>query len=129
MVIPEGLKGFLDKDSKLKSWPLRKHRDKQLLALKFLAAAEYNDALVNIPFMNEQAGDTTTALKRYRQLLKDHPTHPDSAWLRKRIEKFSAPVKENNNWRIAPLCPPQQGAQCGHKPGFPRTAFCNLLQP
>ena len=50
--IPEGLKGFLDKDSKLKSWPSRKHREKQLLALDFLAAKfetgrEYSEKEVN----------------------------------------------------------------------------------
>jgi hypothetical protein len=63
---------------------------------KYPKAEEYNDALVDISYMDEQAGDTASALKGYRQLLKERPTHPDTAWLRKRIEKFSTPAKENN---------------------------------
>jgi TolA-binding protein len=68
----------------------------QTIVEKYPKAEEYNDALVDISYMDEQAGDTASALKGYRQLLKEHPTHPDSAWLRKRIEKFSNPAKENN---------------------------------
>ena len=50
-ILPE-LKGFLDKDSKLKVWSSRKNRDKQLLALeylasKFAAGREYSEKEVN----------------------------------------------------------------------------------
>lgn len=68
----------------------------QTIVEKYPKAEEYNDALVDISYMDEQAGDTAGALKGYRQLLKEHPTHPDTAWLRKRIEKFSNPAKEKN---------------------------------
>jgi hypothetical protein len=59
----EGLKGFLDKDSKLKTWPSRKHREKQLLALEFLAAKiemgrEYSEKEINgILNQNHTFGD------------------------------------------------------------------------
>jgi len=67
----EGLKGFLDKDSKLKTWPSRKHREKQLLALEFLAAKfeagrEYSEKEVN-------------------ELLNRHHTFGDPAMLRREL--------------------------------------------
>lgn len=61
-ILPE-LKGFLDKDSKLKVWPSRKNGDKQLLALEFLAAKfeagqEYSEKEVNeILNQNHTFGD------------------------------------------------------------------------
>lgn len=63
MNISVELKGFLDKDSKLKSWPSRKHREKQLLALEFLAAKfemgrEYSEKEINeILNQNHTFGD------------------------------------------------------------------------
>jgi tetratricopeptide (TPR) repeat protein len=68
----------------------------QTVVEKYPASVEYNDALVNAPLMDELAGDTAAALKRYRQLFKEYPAHPDSAWLRKRIEKFTHSVKQIN---------------------------------
>jgi hypothetical protein len=69
--LPEGLKGFLDKDLKLKSWPSRKHRDKQLLAHEFLVAKfeagrEYSEKEVN-------------------GILNQHHTFGDPAMLRREL--------------------------------------------
>lgn len=69
--IPEGLKGFLDKDSKLKSWPSRRHREKQVLVLEYLAAKfeagrEYSEKEVN-------------------ELLNQHHTFGDPALLRREL--------------------------------------------
>lgn len=68
---PEGLKGFLDKDCKLKSWPSRKHRDKQLLALEYLASKfetgkDYSEREIN-------------------ELLNRHHTFGDPALLRREL--------------------------------------------
>ncbi|MCI0405369.1 MAG: DUF2087 domain-containing protein [candidate division Zixibacteria bacterium] len=70
-VTPEALKGFLDKDSKLKSWPSRKHREKQLLVLEFLAdkfeaGREYSEKEVN-------------------EILNQHHTFGDPAMLRREL--------------------------------------------
>ena len=62
--IPEGLKGFLGKDFKLKSWPSRKHRNKQLLVLEYLASKfeigrDYSEKEANeILNQNHTFGDT-----------------------------------------------------------------------
>lgn len=71
MDIPVELRGFLDKDSKLKSWPSRKHRDKQLLVLEYLApkfevGREYSEKEVN-------------------EILNQHHTFGDPALLRREL--------------------------------------------
>ena len=71
MGITVELKGFLDKDLKLKSWPSRKHKEKQLLALEFLAAQfemgrEYSEKEVN-------------------EILNRHHTFGDPAMLRREL--------------------------------------------
>lgn len=59
----ETLRGFLDKDLKLKTWPSRKRRDKQLSALaylvsKFEAGRNYSEKEVNqILNQNHTFGD------------------------------------------------------------------------
>ncbi|MGH8004950.1 MAG: tetratricopeptide repeat protein, partial [Limisphaerales bacterium] len=93
--VPEAVSNAGDALSRGKKFMIAKQYFRTIVE-KYPKAEEYNDALVNIPYMDEQAGDTAIALKGYRQLLKDYPTHPDTAWLRKRIEKFTAPAKENN---------------------------------
>ena len=69
--IREELKGFLDKDSKLKFWPSRKHREKQLLVLEYLASKfevgrEYSEKEVN-------------------GILNQHHTFGDPAMLRREL--------------------------------------------
>ncbi len=69
--IPEGLKGFLDKDFNLKSWPSRKHKEKQLMALEYLASKfeagrEYSEKEVN-------------------EILNRHHTFGDPALLRREL--------------------------------------------
>ena len=93
--VPEAIYNAGDALSRGKKYMIAKQYF-QTLVEKYPASEQYNDALLEIPYQHEQAGDTASALKGYQQLLKDHPTHPDSAWLRKRIEKFSTPAKENN---------------------------------
>lgn len=71
MDIPEQLKGFLDKNSKLKVWPSRKQRAKQVLALEFLtskfeAGREYTEKEVN-------------------EILNQHHTFGDPALLRREL--------------------------------------------
>ncbi len=65
------LRGFLDKDSKLKSWPSRKNRDKQFLVLEYLASKfeagrEYSEKEVN-------------------EILNSHHTFGDPAMLRREL--------------------------------------------
>lgn len=66
----------------------------QSLVDKYPGAGEYDDALEMIPYMDEQGGDTASALGGYRQLLKDHPDYSDRDWVEKRIIKLTAPAKE-----------------------------------
>ncbi len=65
----------------------------QTIVEKYPTSEQYNDAVLEIPLMHEHAGDTATALSLYRQVLKEHPNHPDTTWLHKRITKLTAPVK------------------------------------
>ncbi len=91
MEIPEGLKRFLDKDSKLKAWPSRKHRDKQLLALEYLAAKfepgrEYSEKEVNeILNQNHTFGDPAM-LRRELFMAKQLDRTPDGSryWRQKK---------------------------------------------
>lgn len=71
MDIPVELKGFLDKDSKLKSWPSHKNKTKQLLALEYLASKfelgrEYSEKEIN-------------------EILNRHHTFGDPALLRREL--------------------------------------------
>jgi hypothetical protein len=71
MDIPVELKGFLDNNSKLKSWPSRKQKAKQLLALEYLASKfeagrEYSEKEVN-------------------KILNQHHTFGDPALLRREL--------------------------------------------
>ncbi len=68
----------------------------QTIAEKYPQAEEYNNARLMVPYLHEQAGDTATALTLYRQVLKEHPNHPDTTWLQKRIVKLTTPVKSSD---------------------------------
>jgi tetratricopeptide (TPR) repeat protein len=92
--VPEAIYNAGDALSRGKKFVIAKQYFETLVE-KYPASEQYNDALVEIPYQYEQAGDTATALKGYQRLLQDHPNHPDSTWLRKRIEKFSTPAKAN----------------------------------
>ncbi|MCI0597397.1 MAG: tetratricopeptide repeat protein [candidate division Zixibacteria bacterium] len=94
-IVPEAIFNAGDALSRGKKFMIAKQYF-QTIVEKYPASEQYNDAVLEIPYQYEQAGDTATALKLYRQVQKDHPNHPDSAWLRKRIEKFSMPVKQND---------------------------------
>jgi len=92
-MIPEGLKGFLDKNSKLKSWPSRKHREKQLLALEFLAfkfevGQEYSEKEVNeILNQNHTFGDPALLRRElFMKKLLDRTPDGSRYWLQKRID-------------------------------------------
>lgn len=93
MEIPEGLKGFLDKNFKLKSWPSRKHREKQLLALEFLAGKfepgrEYSEKEVNeILNQNHTFGDPAMLRRElYMKKLLDRTPDGSRYWLQKKID-------------------------------------------
>ncbi len=94
-IVPEAIYKAGDALSRGKKFMIAKQYF-QTIVEKYPASEQYNDAVVEIPYQYEQAGDTATALGLYKQALKDYPAHPDSAWLRKRIEKFSAPAKQND---------------------------------
>jgi hypothetical protein len=86
--IPEGLKGFLDKNYKLKSWPSRKHREKQLLALEYLAAKfetgrEYSEKEVNeILNQNHTFGDPAMLRRElFMKRLLDRTVDGSRYWL------------------------------------------------
>lgn len=92
---PEGLKGFLGKDSKLKSWPSRKHREKQLLALEFLAAKfemgrEYSEKEVNeILNQNHTFGDPALLRRElYMKKLLDRTPDGSRYWLQEKISSI-----------------------------------------
>lgn len=85
--IPEQLKGFLDKDSKLKAWPSRKHREKQLLALEFLVVKfepgrEYSEKEVNeILNQNHTFGDPALLRRElYMKKLLDRTPDGGKYW-------------------------------------------------
>ena len=92
--VPEALYNAGDALSRGKKFMIAK-KYYQSLVDKYPSAEEYNDALLEIPYQHEQMGDTATALKGYRQVLKEHPNHPDTTWLVKRIIKFTTPVKDS----------------------------------
>jgi hypothetical protein len=69
--LPEGLKGFLDKDFKLKSWPSKKQKAKQLLALEYLAA-------------KFELGRECSE-KEVNEILNQHHTFGDPALLRREL--------------------------------------------
>ncbi len=92
MVIPIELRGFLDKDSKLKSWPSRKHREKQLLALEFLASKfeagqEYSEKEVNEILNRHHTFGDPAMLRRelYMKNLLDRTPDGSRYWLQKKI--------------------------------------------
>lgn len=93
--VPEAIYNAGDALSREKKFMIAKQYF-QTIVEKYPASEQYNDAVVEIPYQYEQAGDTATALRLYKQALENHPAHPDSTWLRKRIEKFSTPAKGNN---------------------------------
>jgi hypothetical protein len=82
------LKGFLDKDLKLKTWPSRKHKDKQLLALEYLASKfepvrEYSEKEVN-------------------EILSRHHTFGDPALIRRELYMkgfFDRALDGSRYWR------------------------------
>ena len=92
MGIPEQLKGFLDKDFKLKSWPSSKNKNKQLLALEYLtskfeAGREYSEKEVNqILNQNHTFGDPAL-LRRELFMKRFFDRTPDGSkyWLQKRV--------------------------------------------
>ncbi len=86
------LKGFLDKDSKLKSWPSRKHRDKQLLALEYLAAKfeaerQYSEKEVNELLNRHHTFGDPALLRRELFMKKLLDRTPDGSryWLQRKI--------------------------------------------
>lgn len=92
--VPTALSGIGDCLSRGKKF-MEAREPYQTIIDNYRTADEYSDALLEIPYLYEQAGDTTKALDLYRLLLKDHPTHPDTAWVRKRIEKLTTPAKDS----------------------------------
>ncbi len=92
MEIPEGLKGFLNKDSKLKSWPSHKNKNKQLLALEYLASKfeagrEYSEREVNeVLNQNHTFGDPAL-LRRELYMKGFFDRTPDGSryWLQRKI--------------------------------------------
>lgn len=88
--ISEGLKGFLDKDFKLKSWPSRKHRDKQLLVLEYLASKfeigrDYSEKEVNEILNRHHAFGDPALLRRelFMKGLLDRAPDGSRYWLKK----------------------------------------------
>ena len=88
--IPESLKGFLDRDLKFKSWPSRKHREKQLAAVKYLASKfemkrDYSEKEVN-------------------KILSRHHTFGDPALLRRELfmKKLLDRTADGSRYRL--LC-------------------------
>ena len=86
------LKGFLDKDSKLKSWPSRKHRDKQLAALKYLASKfeikrVYSEKEVNEILNRHHTFGDPAMLRRELFMKKLLDRTPDGSryWLQRKI--------------------------------------------
>lgn len=67
----ENLRGYLDQDLKLKTWPSRKHRGKQLSVLKYLAS-------------KFEAGRNYSE-KEVNQILNQNHTFGDPAMLRREL--------------------------------------------
>ncbi len=91
MELKPELKGFLDKDSKLKSWPSRKHREKQLLVLEFLAAKfepgqEYSEKEVNeLLNQNHTFGDPAMLRRElFMKKLLDRTPDGNRYWLERK---------------------------------------------
>ncbi len=90
--IPESLKGFLDRDLKFKSWPSRKHRDKQLAALKYLASKfeikrVYSEKEVNEILNRHHTFGDPAMLRRELFMKKLLDRTPDGSryWLQRKI--------------------------------------------
>ncbi len=90
--IREELKGFLDRDSKLKSWPSRKHREKQLFALEFLASKfdigrDYSEKEVNeILNQNHTFGDPAMLRRElFMKKLLDRATDGSRYWIQEKV--------------------------------------------
>jgi tetratricopeptide (TPR) repeat protein len=46
------------------------------------------DAEIYIPYSYAKSGDTTKALELYQKFLTDHPSSPDTGWVKERIEEL-----------------------------------------
>jgi len=86
------LKGFFDKDLKLKSWPFRKHRDKQLLVLEYLASKfevgrDYSEKEVNeILNLHHTFGDPALLRRElFMKRLLDRAPDGGRYWLQKKV--------------------------------------------
>ena len=89
----DNLKGFFDKDSKLKTWSSRKHREKQLAVLEYLATKfetgkNYSEKEVNqILNQNHTFGDPALLRRElYTVGFLDRTQDGSRYWLQKKAE-------------------------------------------
>ena len=83
--ISEGLKGFLDRDLKLKSWPSKKHRAKQRLVMEYLSAKfeinrEYSKKEVSEILNQHHTFGDPAILQRGLFMKKLLDRAPDDCW-------------------------------------------------
>lgn len=87
----ENLRGYLDQELKLKTWPSRKHRNKQLsvleyLASKFEAGRDYSEKEVNLILNQNHTFGDPALLRRELYVAGFLDRTPDGGryWLQKK---------------------------------------------
>jgi TolA-binding protein len=65
----------------------------QYFLQKFPSSVMATDAEEYIPYCYAKSGDTTKAIELYQAFLTNHPTSPDTAWIKDRLEELKGEKK------------------------------------